>query len=382
MNSIEIFNFKNFGHLKIGNLGALNLIVGRNNTGKSTLLESISLLASGANIGWIKDLLEIRGINARFSLNAEQPDMLELENFCSLYHNRSYEAFKHEPIKIKTDEDNGSQSTSIEIKIVDLIEITDTDDNGNETRRRVIRDTDDNQIIIDGEVRPGLLITNNESKTIYTVGNTPRRMYTGERNIPFEYVRTAEFTGDKNPALFDKVALTPLEPVLIEALHIIDNRIEALNFLKDDNRVRPTPFAMRRDPDDNRVPYVVLQGTTEKYRLSTMGDGINRILTIILSMLNCRNGILLVDEFENGLHYSVQTGLWGLIGRLAQELNIQVFATTHSLDCIKSFLNATRDTGIGRLIRLEKRTNGEEIAVMYDEADELDYITDNNVETR
>ena len=113
-----------------------------------------------------------------------------------------------------------------------------------------------------------------------------------------------------------------------------------------------------------------------------MGDGINRILTIILSMLNCRDGILLVDEFENGLHYSVQTVLWELVCRLAQQLNIQVFATTHSNDCIKSFLSATQNNrNLSRLIRLEQRKSGE-VAVMYDEADELDYINFNNIETR
>lgn len=51
MNSIEISNFKNFRHLKIDNLGAVNLIVGKNNAGKSSLLEAISILASGGNIG-------------------------------------------------------------------------------------------------------------------------------------------------------------------------------------------------------------------------------------------------------------------------------------------------------------------------------------------
>ena len=66
-----------------------------------------------------------------------------------------------------------------------------------------------------------------------------------------------------------------------------------------------------------------------------MGDGINRILTIILAMVNCENGYLLIDEFENGLHYSVQEKLWEIIFYLAKRLNIQVFATTHSNDTIE-----------------------------------------------
>ena len=71
--------------------------------------------------------------------------------------------------------------------------------------------------------------------------------------------------------------------------------------------------------------------------LRSMGDGINRILTIILAMVNCENGYLLIDEFENGLHYSVQEKLWEIIFYLAERLNIQVFATTHSNDAIEVF---------------------------------------------
>lgn len=46
---------------------------------------------------------------------------------------------------------------------------------------------------------------------------------------------------------------------------------------------------------------------------------------------------MLVDEFENGLHWAVQPRVWKIIFRLAKDLNVQVFASTHSKDCVKSF---------------------------------------------
>ncbi|TAH07269.1 MAG: ATP-binding protein, partial [Runella slithyformis] len=60
-------------------------------------------------------------------------------------------------------------------------------------------------------------------------------------------------------------------------------------------------------------------------------------LAIILAMVNCQNGYLLIDEFDNGLHVSVQKQLWEIVFELANRLNIQVFATTHSYDCIDAF---------------------------------------------
>lgn len=378
MNSIEISNFKNFRHLKIDNLGAVNLIVGKNNAGKSSLLEAISILASGGNIGWIKNLLELRGMPTRYPFDTQEVDSKEQENFRTLYHGYDCNNFKTDPIKITATDTSTllPLENTVEIKLIEVVDIVDVGENGTEITRRVPKEYLDEDAIISSNPQPALLITFNDSlRTMYVLGQNSRRYYIIDKNTPFEYVRTAEFTGEKNPDLFDRIALTSLEPELIKALHIIDNRIEAINFLKD---IRPASLGRN---EDNRVPFVVLSGKSDKYRLSTMGDGINRVLTIILSLLNSRGGILMIDEFENGLHYSVQRELWGLISDLARKLDVQVFATTHSNDCIKSFLHATGESGKSRLIRLEKRDSGE-IAVVYDEPDELDYIANNDVEIR
>jgi predicted ATP-dependent endonuclease of OLD family len=54
-------------------------------------------------------------------------------------------------------------------------------------------------------------------------------------------------------------------------------------------------------------------------------------------MVNSKGSILLVDEFESGLHWSVQKSLWDIVFLLSKELDIQVIATTHSRDCIEAF---------------------------------------------
>jgi len=99
-----------------------------------------------------------------------------------------------------------------------------------------------------------------------------------------------------------------------------------------------------------------LKGDSNVIPLKSMGDGINRILTIILALVNSDNGYLLIDEFENGLHYSVQEKLWEIIFKLSKSLNVQVFATTHSEDCIRAFesvLNTDQNIDKGKLLRLD-----------------------------
>jgi AAA15 family ATPase/GTPase len=75
-------------------------------------------------------------------------------------------------------------------------------------------------------------------------------------------------------------------------------------------------------------------------------------------MVNAENGYLFIDEVENGLHYSVQIQLWEVIFFLAKELNVQVFATTHSSDAVAAFsLTATenKNTNLGKVIRLQRK---------------------------
>ncbi len=79
-------------------------------------------------------------------------------------------------------------------------------------------------------------------------------------------------------------------------------------------------------------------------------------------MANASGGILLIDEFENGLHWEVQKELWKALFEAANQLGVQVFATTHSQDCIQAFVEAQKERLIpsaSYVYRLERR--GEDI---------------------
>jgi len=103
--------------------------------------------------------------------------------------------------------------------------------------------------------------------------------------------------------------------------------------------------------------------------LPFMGEGIARLASLVLLIANATDGVVLVDEIENGLHHSILSKVWRAIGEAAREFNAQVFATTHSRDCI---LAAHRALSGGelyesafRLFRLERA--GESIrALSYD----------------
>jgi AAA15 family ATPase/GTPase len=114
-----------------------------------------------------------------------------------------------------------------------------------------------------------------------------------------------------------------------------------------------------------------------------MGDGMNRLLGITLALAVVSGGILLVDEIENGIHYSVQTDVWRTILRAAESLNVQVFATTHSWDCIRAFAAATNEMEgtAGILYRLDRRIKGEVRPVRYTQ-EEMAIAAEQQIEVR
>lgn len=371
MKSLQIKNYKNLKDFKIDSLTRVNLIVGKNNVGKSTLLEAISIFATGGDVNWIKEILDMRGESA-YSLSDAS---LLTDKFLSLYSERDLASFYHDPVYIKSNYQLGllNIEDALTLKLIKFIRTRKIDENGITQIATKIVDINDKSEFTDANAIVGLLSNLGEKKTIYSFEDPRGRRVSYNKIIPFEYVRTSQISSDKNPQLFDKIALTLLEKEIINALRIIEPKIDAINFLNDES------YRSIRN-DDNRVPIVIFPMSTERYKLSSMGDGVNRILTIILALLNCKDGILLIDEFENGLHYTVQTQLWKMVYQLAEKLNVQVFATTHSDDCIKSFV-AAGSNPMGKLIRLENR-DGNIVPIGYDEKDELDYISTSNLEIR
>ena len=141
---------------------------------------------------------------------------------------------------------------------------------------------------------------------------------------------------------------------------------------------------MRRRIHDGAVAgaVVLLRGQRRPIPLRSLGDGALRLFGVALALANSRGGFLLIDEAENGIHYSLQRDFWNMVLRTAHENNVQVLATTHSSDCIKGFAKAASDfrDAEGVLIRLS-RQYGDLRAVEYPE-EELTIAAEQGIEVR
>jgi len=123
-------------------------------------------------------------------------------------------------------------------------------------------------------------------------------------------------------------------------------------------------------------------GIGRRIPMSQMGEGMTRLLSLVLEITNASGGVVLIDEIENGLHHSVLTKVWTAIGDAARRSDTQIFATTHSWECIKSaheaFLNSEiYDLRLHRIDRI-----GQDItAITYDQKT-LDTSVEMSLEVR
>jgi len=131
----------------------------------------------------------------------------------------------------------------------------------------------------------------------------------------------------------------------------------------------------------NRIPFVKVSNFEEPIPLRALGDGVNRLVGLALALVHAKDGLLLVDEIENGIHYSVQPELWRLVFEMAASMNVQVFATTHSYDCIKAFEAAARESEEeGVLVRLARK--GDRTLVGEFDERELEIAVEGEIEVR
>lgn len=378
LNSLDIKNYRNLKELKIVSLGRVNLITGKNNTGKSALLEAIAIYATKGDLALIYQLLGERGENYRRQEENKNTTEHNIRTLSSLFTNRNVgfgndDAISIGSIKNISFGDGISSDKSVSLCFVKFFDEIQKDNQGGMiSRRRIALENKIDKQLANYRVAIQIRV----GGTAFTVpldfeaDRPSRHVFTGlDTNESLQFIRTRNIDREINGKLFDNITLTEKEKHVIDALKIIEPSTERIAFVEETPRERTAVIKLSNNP---RV-----------LPLQSMGDGINRILTIILALVNADNGFLLIDEFENGLHHTIQKQLWNIIFNLAQKLNVQVFVTTHSEDCISGFesiLNSPGNSLDGKLIRLDNK-NGTIKQVEFS-AHELKIANGQNIEIR
>jgi len=384
MKSLEVSNFKAFKKITIPKLGMINLIVGKNNSGKSSILEALMVYASGGSETTLRDISlnhdeKYRQREVHFRRSEEVLDTnIELDQELNFNESYPYEHLFYGRIFNKNQIKIGEVGDDANALTINYSKKSKATTNKQQELFEALRNLN---LSIPEPQSSGvniLEVKKGRYKHEIPLDDTSRGLGmfdSDERSrSKFNYVETSFDSMDELGLLWDKITLTDYENTIISALRLIEPTITDLRFVSKFDRV------------NRRTAIIRLEDGTI-FPIRSMGDGIVRIMDLILNLYSARDGFFLVDEFDNGLHFSVQKPLWEIIFYLSKRLNVQIFATTHSWDCIQSFTEVAVDNNDidGVLLKIGKsklsKNKGQSMVTVFDEY-KLHAITQKMVEVR
>jgi hypothetical protein len=369
LDSLQIDGFRAFRRLRIEHLGQVNLIVGKNNVGKTCLLEALLTYATRGSLATIRRLLESR--DEASHLPVPNGEGAKYRSIKWLFHGRR-DLGKHVgPIQIGPID---SPDNTLFIEVIWYRE--QLSPSGQQQLQFVLSEASDpTEVLVPGlRTRLGTQTILNYPLQIDIpdISRVAMPKMIREMELPHVFVPASGLTRDQGASMWDKIALTRLEKNVLAALRIIAPGVERINLVGSQG-------------DGERIALAKMAGVANPLPLRSLGEGMNRLFGIALALVSARDGILLVDEVDSGLYYSVQPDLWRLIFRTARQVGVQVFATTHSWDCVAGFQQAVREDGRGKglllSLREKKGEPGNVVAITFDSR-ELTIATREQIEVR
>ena len=302
-------NFRGFEHLSM-NLTPVTLISGENNVGKTSILEGLFILRDFFSRTMFTNIMTVRSITGQISSSKVFEPLFNKMNIDNRIIISTEETEANECIELKKKTLTIQKDKIIQFQNTTLPDLRGAIDSGQIDYSLYMHYKDgDAEFSINHILSQNSYIVNPNPNS--QAPNTEYVQYIGPTVRP-GIPRAAEW--------FGKVELSGLKHKLVDALRILDSNIDDVLSLIIDG---------------NPAIYIV-KNNGEKLPIEIMGDGISKILFIILVALAKPNCTLLLDEVENGLHYSIQSKFWELLMQISKMYNVQIVATTHSYECIQA----------------------------------------------
>jgi hypothetical protein len=321
---LELKNFRAFEHIRFEDLGRANLIIGRNNTGKTSVLEALVMkMGSGS---------QIKELPSTFRDNVQNDDFHNFWNYIG--HDKKWEG-----LTIRTDQGWLTTESLREGRFA-LI------DDGSDEERTQIAVIESNQIRISG------MPSRRKTTILPTKASPPQSI----------------------SELFNQIA--PLNP---------ENEDKLQNLLK--NSIEPRLKRLRYAKPKGTHTHLVYAdlGGGSMLPFTQLGQAFTRTLEIYCEIFANQPKIILIDEIENGLYYEGMEDFWKGLFEVLEDQDVQLFATTHSRECMEAAHRAAgqrREYPL-RFLRLDRRVdNPEKIVATTFGQEEMQTAMDSKIEMR
>jgi predicted ATP-dependent endonuclease of OLD family len=304
--SLQFDNFRTFPELTISPLKQINLIAGANNTGKTCILEGLTLMFNGNQSN-----LPAYSLPGVFRSSLAGPNQFNADDFTTFWENLFYDRQLSVEPKILAHNDGGELLTC--------------------------RFKNQNNAIQVNHERVPLV-----AKAVQIDPSFKHVMQPQQPQLTWLINNGGQFAGQQkpNPCAQELIILSTCltqpaqDAELYNQISLLEGGEERLLHLLQQLDPRLQKLRYARPPRMSQALVYAYFGMRNAISISQTGQGFSKLFSLFCRMILSKATILIIDEIENGLYYETLPEIWKGIATLAASEKIQVFATTHSRECI------------------------------------------------
>lgn len=330
--AIHIESFRGFERFHLDGLRRINLLVGANNCGKTSILEGLSLLAAGGDLRQLGSMMVRRGESP--FIESARGRRIRSPRVRHLFHGHAAPLGASLLISgVHTE--GGSDELKLSVEALDEPEQLRLEVGIDQQTAFVAR--------FEGRAGKGTYrLPISEAGDVDPEGYLRFRMLPATEDLgPVAFISTTAAQAWEVIDLASSIQLTGEEKRVLEALRLLEGDIE-------DYRPVVPPRRTQYEDADRDCIIVRLRGVPDPVPIGTLGDGVWRVLGLALGLAKAAGRVLLIDEIDTGLHYTVMADTWRMVHRATERLGVQVFATTHSRDCVEALAAVADEVGSDR----------------------------------
>ena len=366
LRNLKLEKYRSFDEYELSNLSRVNLLVGKNDCGKTSILEAIHFLVSRGDPMVLAECAGRRGEGADVAPRSAAPSLAEAGSRSPLIGPsiaRFFFGHRFAPRATLRVSGEGYGCVSVGVQLPD--EADDVDPSAF-------------QLLIESSTLGttfAIPVTENGYMVNYRHHRFRGRWFDQAPPPTVQFVTLDSLDGEALREAWDTALKEGRETEAIEAVRLLHEDVESIVFLTSDaSRAESGRAGVLLGLGGN--------GRRERVPLGSHGDGMHRLLALSLGLVRAADGFLLIDEIDTGLHWTVLEDTWRLVVETARESSMQVFATTHSFDCIRGLSSLiesrpdlVEDVSIHKIERLLDK------AVRFDAAD-IRAAVERNIEVR
>ena len=367
LGTLQMDGYRGFEAYELADLKRVNLLVGPNNCGKTSILEAVHFLVSGGDPSVLTQSARRRG---EMNDAGTEPTPRMRPDVSHWFFGRRFEpgcrfrlsaGGRHNPVAVTVRPAEPAEPSLFEINAPDggdmnelplLLQIESAS-----PHRPVVLPVTGNGVLLD----PRLL----RFRSPWPASASP--------SSPVQFVTPDSLDVGPMRAMWDQVLIEGRESEVISAMQLIEPELDSIHFLTNDDPQMRTGRA---------GVLLGFRGAGRRAPMGSYGDGMRRLLALSLSLMRAAEGFLLIDEIDTGLHWTVMEEMWRLVVETARQSSIQVFATTHSFDCLRGLASLVEsrpdlaeEVSVQKIERLLKKAVGVD-------AQDLRVAVEQNIEVR